>query len=126
MNLAYDEIIERSKEPLFEGVLEDPDIITKDSNPLCGDEIEVFIQMQDNKISNIKFKSRGCSISKVSMDMIAENLIGKTTEEVLQTGNEAILNVIGIKLSAMRVKCALLGLVAIKKGMEKWRNGTGN
>ncbi len=123
MNLIYEEILERSKSPFNFGELENPDIHFHDSNPLCGDEVELFVKVTENKIQEIKFKGVGCTISKASTDLLLDMIRGKTLEEAQELKNEEVITLLKIKLSPMRIKCALLGLVALKKGIKEYTNG---
>ena len=126
MQSEYEEILYRYKNPNNFGRIENPDAHFKDSNPLCGDEVEVFLRIENNTIEDMKFIGAGCSISKASTDILADYLIGKEVEEVLEISNNEVLNLININISPMRLKCALLGLVTVKKSIEEWKNDTNN
>src|SRR3989344_3326482 len=106
MNSAYEMIIDRNKCPLYSGTLVHPTIKRKESNPLCGDEIELFIGLDGKTIQDIKFRSKGCSISKAGVDLLCEYVIGKTTTEALAISKEEIVELLGIEVRAMRMKCA--------------------
>ena len=119
--IDYQELIERSRTPDNLGELTNPDIHVEDINPLCGDKVEIFVNIKNNVIDEIKFKGSGCSISKVSTDLLLDKIKGKSINDVKNLKNEDILNLLGIDISAMRLKCALLSLVAIKKGINNYQ-----
>lgn len=126
MEQAYEEILDRYKDPQNQGTIDNPDISIKDSNPLCGDEIEIHAKLDDHIIQDIKFTSIGCAISKASLDMLLDYVINKNVNEVLEISNEEMLGLLGISVSPMRLKCALLGLVALKKGIKEFKNDIRN
>lgn len=126
MDIVYEELLERSKNPTNLGSMSNPDIHIKDSNPLCGDKIEIFVKLENNKIKDIKFKGIGCTINKASTDILLDNLKEKNVNEIKTMKNEELLNLIGFTPSPMRLKCALLGLIALKKGIKGIENDTGD
>ena len=115
----YEEIIlDYYRNPKNQGTLENPQITSKDFNPLCGDEIELQIKVsEDNKIEDIKFNGKGCIISQVAVSMLTEEVKGKDLVEIAQFNKEKILEDLGIPISATRMKCALLGLKVLKSGV---------
>jgi nitrogen fixation NifU-like protein len=91
------------------------DLDFEDSNPLCGDEQHVFIVLDsDNRVADVAFEGKGCAISTAATSMLTEELAGKTREELLRLDKEFVLDLLGIDISATRMKCALLGLKVIK------------
>ena len=111
-------IIERYKEPLFRGELDPHDISFEDDNPLCGDHIRIDLRVDENqRITEAAFSGHGCAISQASADLLVENIIGKTLDEVKSLSKEDILNLLGIELGAVRLKCALLSLKVLKAGV---------
>ena len=121
MNHAYEMILDRNRSPANSGTLEQPTIHMEDSNPLCGDEIELFVYIESNEIHEMKFLSKGCSISRASTDLLCEYVTGKKIGEILGISNEEMIGLLGIEVSAMRLKCALLGLITLKKGIREWK-----
>jgi len=126
MNIAYEEIMERYKEPINQGTIENPNLKFKDSNPLCGDEIEIQASIENNQIKNIKFTSIGCVISKASVDILSDHVNNKNIDEVSNITNDEMLELLGISVTPMRLKCALLGLIILKKGIKEYKNDTRN
>jgi nitrogen fixation protein NifU and related proteins len=117
-DLYREQIIDRYKNPRFRGVLEPHDISYEDDNPLCGDHIRVDLRVNaNNKISDAAFSGRGCSISQASADLLVESIIGKNLEEVKMMSKEDILDMLGIELGPVRLKCALLSLKVVKAGV---------
>ena len=111
-------IIDRYKNPSFRGELIPHDISYEDDNPLCGDHIRVDLRLDaDNRITEAAFNGHGCAISQASADLLMESVIGKTLEEVKQLNREDILNMLGIDLGPVRLKCALLSLKVLKAGV---------
>jgi len=117
-DLYREVIIEHYKNPGYRGHLEPHDIQFEDSNPLCGDHIEVTLQVDANgNVADARFDGRGCAISQASADLLMESIIGKPIEEVKQLNKEHILDLLGIDLGPVRLKCALLSLKVLKAGV---------
>jgi nitrogen fixation protein NifU and related proteins len=111
-------ILDHYKHPHNYGTLDDA-ITHKESNPLCGDEIEVFMHIVTNKITEIKFQGYGCAISIAAMSILSDYVKGKTVEEVWKIVPEEIIDLLGIDVGVVRSNCALLGLKAVQKNLEK-------
>jgi nitrogen fixation protein NifU and related proteins len=94
--------------------LEDPDMEFFDTNPLCGDELKVQIKVDDGKVGEVRFSGNGCAISQASASMASDELIGMPVEELLRLDKDFVLDLLGIDISATRMKCALLSLKVIK------------
>ncbi len=110
-------ILDHYRNPRNRGTLEAPDITYEDSNPLCGDEIKIDLSVKDGVVEDVKFSGRGCAISQASVSMLTEMIEGKSLDEVKQISKEDILELIGIPLTPVRLKCALLGLKVLKGGV---------
>lgn len=110
-------ILDHYRNPRNRGTIESPDISYEDSNPLCGDEIKIDLSVRDGLVEDVKFSGRGCAISQASVSMLTEMIEGKTLDEVKQISKEDILELIGIPLTPVRLKCALLGLKVLKGGV---------
>jgi len=110
-------IIERYKNPAYRGTLDPHDISFEDENPLCGDHIRIDVRLDaDQRISEAMFSGHGCAISQASADLLLESIQGKTIEEVKALGKQDILDLLGIDLGPVRLKCALLSLKVLKAG----------
>lgn len=111
-------IIERYKTPHFRGELEPNDITYEDDNPACGDHIRIDIRIDENQVvTEAAFSGEGCAISLASADLLLESIIGKSLEVVKELAKEDILDMLGIELGPVRLKCALLPLKVLKAGV---------
>jgi nitrogen fixation protein NifU and related proteins len=111
-------ILDHYRNPRNKGKLPGADISTHDSNPLCGDEIDIHMKIQGDRIMDIKFEGRGCAISQASASMLTEMVINKPLTSVKDIAKMDILENIGLtNLGPARVKCALLALKVMKLGM---------
>lgn len=111
-------IIDRYKNPQYRGELEPHDISFEDDNPLCGDHIRVDLRIDaSGHISEAAFTGQGCAISQASADLLMESILGKTVEDVKKLNRDDILEMLGIDLGPVRLKCALLSLKVLKAGV---------
>ena len=111
-------IIERYKNPQHRGELNPHDISFEDENPLCGDHIRVDLRVgEDGRVEECAFSGHGCAISQASADLLMESIVGKTLDEVKQLNKEDVLDLLGIELGPVRLKCALLSLKVLKAGV---------
>jgi nitrogen fixation NifU-like protein len=117
-DLYREVIIEHYKNPGYRGKLDPHDISFEDNNPLCGDHIQIDLRVDSNGvISDARFDGHGCAISQASADLLVESIIGKPVEEVKQLNKQNILDMLGIDLGPVRLKCALLSLKVLKAGV---------
>ena len=116
MDDLYREIIlDHYKNPAFKGSIADSDYSFEDENPLCGDQLHIDLKTDDKgTITDARFEGHGCAISMASADMLLESLIGKSIEDVKIISKQDILDMLGIELSPVRLKCALLSLKVAK------------
>jgi len=111
-------IVEHYKNPAYKGTLDPNDFTYEDENPLCGDHIRVDLRVDDkNVITEAVFSGHGCAISQASADLLMESIIGKPLDEVKNMTKETILDLLGIELGPVRLKCALLSLKVLKAGL---------
>ncbi len=114
----YQEIIlDYYRNPRNHGLLENPDVHSRDVNPLCGDVIEVSLRVKDGIVTEALFAGKGCAISQAATSMLMESIIGKKLEHVLEVQKQEVLDLLGIPVSFVRLKCALLGLKVLKIGV---------
>ena len=113
-DIYKDIILDYYRHPRNSGDLPNADVSAKDSNPLCGDIIEMQLKIQDAKIDDIRFKGKGCAISQASASMLTEVVKGKSLDEVKAMGKSDVLDLLGIDPGPTRIKCALLGLKVMK------------
>lgn len=113
--LYREQILEHYKRPHNFGAIENPDLEFEDTNPFCGDEQHVTIRLDENdRVAEIKFDGQGCAISTAATSLLTDELIGKSREELIKLPKEYVLELLGIDISATRMKCALLGLKVVK------------
>jgi nitrogen fixation NifU-like protein len=114
-------ILDHYRNPRNKGSLPNADISIHDSNPLCGDEIDIHLKVEEDMIKDIKFEGRGCAISQASASMLTEQVLNKPLNAVKDIAKEDILENIGLmNLGPARIKCALLSLKVLKLGMVKY------
>ena len=117
MDIYTETILEYYRHPRNHGTIKDADIVARDSNPVCGDIIEIYIKVDNNNVKDIKFSGHGCALSQASTSMLTEIVSGKKLDEVKNLNKDEILQLLGIDLSPVRLKCALLGLKVLKLGV---------
>jgi len=119
MSLALykEQILDHYRNPRNFGRLENANIKNREVNTLCGDEIEMQLKLNSNKVEEVKFIGNGCAISLASASMLTEIVKGKSLEELKNIEKEDILNLLNIEISTVRLKCALLSLDALKNGI---------
>jgi nitrogen fixation NifU-like protein len=111
-------IIERYKTPHFRGHLDPHDISFEDENPLCGDHIRIDLRVDERgRVTEASFDGRGCAISQASADLLIESIQGKQLDEIKQIDKDDVLDMLGIELGPVRLKCALLSLKVLKAGV---------
>lgn len=117
-DLYREVIIDRYKNPQYRGVLEPHDISFEDDNPLCGDHIRIDLRLDGGeRVTEATFDGHGCAISQASADLLVESIQGKTLDEVKALAKEDILEMLGLELGPVRLKCALLSLKVLKAGV---------
>ena len=121
MNDIYSEnIMDHYRDPRNSGSLENPDVKFHDSNPLCGDEINIEIKIENNKLKDVKSSCQGCAISKASSSIVSEKVIGKDIKDIMKLEKEFVLDLLKIPLNPMRIKCAMLFLRALQKSIAQY------
>ena len=113
-------IIDHYKNPVHRGQLEQKDFSFEDENPLCGDFIHVDLTLDETqKVKDAVFNGHGCAISQASADLLLDAIRGKTLDEVKKMNKQDVLDLLGIELSPVRLKCALLPLKVVKAAVYK-------
>lgn len=113
--LYRDQILEHYKRPHNFGRIEHPDLEFEDTNPFCGDEQHVTMRLDGRgRVAAVAFEGRGCAISTAATSLLTDELVGKTREELLHLPKDFVLDLLGIEISATRMKCAMLGLKVVK------------
>ena len=116
-DLYREVILDHYKNPRHRGTLDPHDFTYEDENPLCGDKLRLDVQLDEQRrVKAAAFSGRGCAISQASADLLTEAIVGKSLDEVKQLSKEDILDMLGIELGPVRLKCALLSLKVLKAG----------
>jgi len=120
-DLYREQLLDHYHNPQNYGVLEEADVDVELDNPTCGDVVHLTARLDEaGRISDVMFEGEGCVVSMAATSMLTTELIGKTPEEVEAMGLSEIQEMMGgVRLSMGRVKCALLGLNAMKQGLRK-------
>ncbi|HLD02547.1 MAG TPA: SUF system NifU family Fe-S cluster assembly protein [Candidatus Nanoarchaeia archaeon] len=118
--MYQEQILDHYKNPRNSGSLQNPDIKYSDTNPLCGDEVEFTAKVKDDKITEVKFNCKGCAISKAASSMLTDAVKGKSLDDVRKMTKDEILGMLGVQISPVRMKCAMLGLKTLQKGIYKY------
>ncbi|MBN1120377.1 MAG: SUF system NifU family Fe-S cluster assembly protein [Anaerolineae bacterium] len=118
MDDLYREIIlDHYQNPRKKGKLEPADIDYAEDNPVCGDHIHLTLQIDENDVVKaVGWEGEGCAISQASASMLYETLVSKSLDEIRTIGKDDVLEMLGIPLSPVRLKCALLSLKVLKAG----------
>ncbi len=119
MDRIYQEtILDYARHPRNFGRLEDADISHEENNPICGDVVRIDLKVgPDDRVVDVRFSGKGCAISQAAASMLTEQIQGRPLDEVKAIGKDDILELLGIPISAARMKCALLGLKVLKAGL---------
>jgi nitrogen fixation NifU-like protein len=133
-DLYREVILDHYKNPRRHGALDGADARAEGLNPLCGDEVSIAVAFADDgdTIRDVRFEGRGCAISQAATSMLMEMVEGRSAEEVAALPREELLDELGIPLTPIRLKCALLGLGVLKVALhnakgtplpEEWEGG---
>ena len=113
-DLYREQILDHYKNPHHWGEIEDADLEFEDTNPLCGDELKVQLRVRDGKVADVAFSGHGCAISQASASMASDEVIGMPVDDLVRLDRDFVLDLLGIDISATRMKCALLSLKVLK------------
>ncbi len=120
-SLYREVILDHYKNPRGHGLIDTPDAEAEGQNPLCGDEVSIAVAFEGDTIADVKFQGRGCAISQAATSMLMDMVKGRTAQEVATMSREELLDEVGIPLTPVRLKCALLGLGVLKLALHKGR-----
>jgi nitrogen fixation NifU-like protein len=120
-SLYREVILDHYKNPRGHGVIEHADAEAEGQNPLCGDEVSIYVAFAEDgeTIDDVKFSGRGCAISQAATSMLMEMAKGRTAEQVATLDKDELLAEIGVPLTPVRLKCAMLGLTTLKVALHK-------
>lgn len=116
-DLYRENILDHYKHPRNFGELPQATIVQEEHNPLCGDQLTMYLLVEDEQIKDVRFRGKGCAISQAAASMLTETLVGKTTDEAKSVTKEDVLDLLGIPIGPVRLKCALLSLKTLKAGL---------
>ena len=117
-DIYHEMIVDYSRNPINYGEIENHDVTFHDSNPLCGDSIDIDMKIDDQKVTDIKFHGKGCAICMACTSVLTEITKGKSLDDVRKIEKNDILSELGLEhLQAVRIKCALLSLKVLKSAI---------
>jgi nitrogen fixation NifU-like protein len=120
MDMYGELILEHYKKPQNKGTLEKPSVSHEEYNALCGDRVKIQLLIEKNKISDIRFEGKGCAISIAATSMLTDFVKGKTLEEIRKLDKADIMKMLGVEVNPARIKCALIGLKAVKLAVYEY------
>ncbi|MGZ3585542.1 MAG: Fe-S cluster assembly sulfur transfer protein SufU [Ktedonobacterales bacterium] len=110
-------ILDHYRQPRNHGTLEHPDIHAADTNPLCGDRVALDLQLDGDRVSEVRFSGRGCAISQASASMLTEQIDGATLDELRAITSQDVFDMLGVEIGPARQRCALLALRVLHQGI---------
>lgn len=116
MNIYEEDILDHYENPSNYGTLENPDISYEEDNPLCGDKIQMDLTVKDGVIVDVGWRGHGCTISQAAASMLTERIKGLCLEDIKKLSKDDQLDMLGIPLGPVRLKCGLLALKVLKAG----------
>ncbi len=117
-DIYHEMIVDYSRNPINYGEIENHDVTFHDSNPLCGDSIDIDMKIDEDKVTDIKFHGKGCAICMACSSVLTEITKGKTIDEARAIEKNDVLGELGLEhLQAVRIKCALLSLKVLKSAL---------
>ena len=120
-DITFEIILDHYRNPRNYGELKDATVKIRDSNPLCGDVVEVYLKINDDgRIEKATFKGHGCAISQASASMLIESIQNKNLDDVVKLSKKDVFDMLGVEVGPARVKCALLSLKALKTAVYSY------
>jgi len=116
-DLYRQHILEHYRDPSNHGHLEHPDIHVGDTNPLCGDRVEIDLRLDGDRVTEVRFSGRGCAISQASASMLTEKVEGATLDDLRALKPDDIFEMLGVEIGPARQRCALLSLRVLHQGI---------
>ena len=111
-------IMHHYKHPHHVGILKKYTLKHREFNPLCGDDITVYVLLEGKTVLDVAFQGQGCAISQAAMSLLMDKIMGMTLEQITTLKDEDVFQLLGIPISHTRTKCALLSLKVVQKGVE--------
>jgi nitrogen fixation protein NifU and related proteins len=125
-------ILDHYKNPRNHGHIEQPSAVAEGVNPLCGDELAIELKVEDGVVTDVRYNGRGCAISQAAASMLSDAVKGKPVAELSEIGKDEVLDELGIPLTPIRLKCAMLSVGVLKVALnqltgeplpEEWADG---
>ena len=114
MDMYAETILEHYKHPHNHGQMPKASVEHRESNPLCGDVITIYLLIENDRVKDVKFVGKGCAISQAATSLLTDEIKGKSLDEIKNLDKQFALELLGVEISAARMKCALLGIKALK------------
>ncbi len=112
-------ILDHYKNPRNHGHIDHPSAVAEGVNPLCGDELAIELKVEDGIVTDVRYNGRGCAISQAAASMLSDAVKGKPLKELSEIGKEDVLDELGIPLSPIRLKCAMLSVGVLKVALNQ-------
>ena len=112
-------ILDHYKNPRNAGHLEAPTATAEGVNPLCGDELSIELQVDDGVVTDVRYNGRGCAISQAAASMLSDTITGRRVDELAGVGKDDVLEELGIPLTPIRLKCAMLSVGVLKVALNQ-------
>ncbi len=112
-------ILDHYRNPRNSGHVEHPSASADGVNPLCGDELSVELEVEDGTVTDVRYNGRGCAISQAAASMLSEAIKGRKLDEIRDLGKEDVLDELGIPLTPIRLKCAMLSVGVLKVAVSQ-------
>lgn len=116
MNIYEEDILDHYENPSNYGTIENPDISYEEDNPLCGDKIHMDLTVKDGIVVDVGWQGYGCTISQAAASMLTERIKGQRLDDIKKLSKDDQLEMLGIPLGPVRLKCGLLALKVLKAG----------
>jgi nitrogen fixation protein NifU and related proteins len=117
-DLYRENILDHYRSPRNNGHLDHPSATAEGVNPLCGDELSIELSVEDGVVSDVRYNGRGCAISQAAASMLSEQIKGRRIDELSEIGKDDVLDELGIPLTPIRLKCAMLSVGVLKVALN--------
>jgi len=121
VNLYQDALIDHYRNPRNRGILEHADFKSGEDNPSCGDSVQLYGRVKDGRLVAVSFEGTGCVISQAAASMLTQKVLGQDLHEIMKLDADFMRALVGIELGPTRVRCALLALEALQKGVREYQ-----
>ncbi len=123
-DLFQDTLLDLYRHPHNKKILENPSLTHQENNPVCGDQVELFLKFDGEKLVDVGWQGTGCTISQVGTSLLTDFIKDKTKTELKNLTAAEVKKLLDIELNATRLRCYLLGLMALQKTLKQHVPGT--